>query len=318
MGVATSPFAADDPLVRRFETWLVAERNVSEHTRDGYMSDLAQFAAHVWGADAKPPFAWLAVSGRDARSFLVALTSAEASPATVRRKISSLRTFFRLLQRDNEIPSNPFSRLRGPRREKRLPKVMSVGDVENFLSRPAKDLSDGLIGEYAALRDAALFEFLYSTGCRIAEAVSVKWGDIDFSRGCLVVTGKGSKDRLVILGSKALAAMSSLKKCVESHNPALAAGDSPAFLTDAFSPAYPRFAERRMKRYLAEAGLPQDLSPHKLRHSFATHMLDAGADLRSVQEMLGHASLSTTQIYTHVSVERLKDEYAKSHPRARG
>ena len=316
MGVASSPFAADDPLVRRFETWLLAERSVSSHTRDGYLSDLAQFAAHVWGADARPPFAWLAVSERDARSFLVALAGVSSSPATVRRKISSLRTFFARLQRDSEIPSNPFGRLRGPRKAKRLPKVMSVADVAGFLARPAKDLADGLLSEYPALRDAALFEFLYSTGCHIAEAASVKWGDVDFGRGCLVETGKGSKDRLVILGEKARAAMSDMRKCLSAHRPDLAADGAPAFLTDRLTPLYPRFAERRMKRYLAEANLPSDLSPHKLRHSFATHMLDAGADLRSVQEMLGHASLSTTQIYTHVSVERLKDEYAKAHPRA--
>jgi site-specific recombinase XerD len=316
VGVATSPFAADDPLVRRFAAWLSSERGVSGHTLAGYLSDVSQFSAHVWGADAKPPYAWLAVSDRDARSFLVALSGAAASPATVRRKISSVRTFFRMMQRDGEVPTNPFSRLKGPRRQKKLPKVMSVGDVDNFLSRPSKDLSDGLVGEYPALRDSAIFEFLYSTGCRIAEAAPVKWGDIDFSRGSLVVTGKGSKDRLVILGSKALAAMTALRKCVEAKSPDLASDGSPAFLTDKFAPMYPRFIERRMKRYLSEAGLPSDLTPHKLRHSFATHLLDAGADLRSVQEMLGHASLSTTQIYTHVSVERLKDEYAKAHPRA--
>ena len=151
------------------------------------------------------------------------------------------------------------------------------------------------------------FEFLYSTGCRISEAISIKWGDIDFSRGTLIVTGKGSKERLVILGSKALAALSRLRNNLLSSKPELTVDDAHVFLSDKFINVSARFVERRMKTYLAETGLPIDLSPHKLRHSFATHLLDAGADLRSVQEMLGHASLSTTQIYTHIVNEKIKD-----------
>ena len=130
------------------------------------------------------------------------------------------------------------------------------------------------------------------------------------------MTGKGSKDRLVILGRPALEALRRLREMVESLDPALAQEKAAVFLSDRMGKLTPRFVERRMKRYLAEAGLPLDVTPHKLRHSFATHLLDAGADLRAVQEMLGHASLSTTQVYTHVSVERLRDEYAKAHPRA--
>ncbi|MBO7308007.1 MAG: tyrosine-type recombinase/integrase, partial [Kiritimatiellae bacterium] len=236
----------------------------------------------------------------------------------VRRKLAALRTFYRYLQREGEVVDNPFSTLKGPRKVKTLPKVLSIGDIQKFLDAPLKKFSDGRLGEFAALRDTAVFEFLYSTGCRISEAISVKWGDIDFSRGTLIVTGKGSKERLVILGSKALAALLRLKDHLSATGGALVLGDSHIFLSDRLEKASARFIERRMKTYLREAGLPEDLSPHKLRHSFATHLLDAGADLRSVQEMLGHASLSTTQIYTHVSVERLKDEYAKAHPRSGG
>ena len=194
--------------------------------------------------------------------------------------------------------------------------MLSVEDVKRFLARPQKDGADGLISDYAASRDTAIFEFLYSTGCRISEAIGVKWGEIDFAKGTVIVTGKGSKDRLVILGRPALAALEDLRGKSAAADPEQAAADAPVFVSDRFQPLSARFVERRMKRYLAEADLPTDLTPHKLRHSFATHLLDAGADLRSVQEMLGHASLSTTQIYTHVSVERLKDAYAKAHPRA--
>lgn len=316
MGLTPNHALAEDPLVRRFDAYLLAERNVSAHTRAGYAIDLAQFVAHKWGASARPPYPWRTVSESDAQSFLMAFGEAAATATTARRKLAALRTFFRFLQREREVVDNPFAALRGPRKAKTLPKVLSVADVTRFLARPRKDFEDRLISAYAYRRDSAIFEFLYSTGCRISEAIAVKWGMIDFRRGTVIVTGKGSKDRLVILGAPAVAALQALRQEVAAQDPALADGEAFAFLSDRLQPLSSRFVERRMKRYLAEEELPTDLSPHKLRHSFATHLLDAGADLRSVQEMLGHASLSTTQIYTHVSIERLRDEYAKSHPRA--
>ncbi|MBQ6136412.1 MAG: tyrosine recombinase [Kiritimatiellae bacterium] len=316
MESAPSQRAAEDPLVAGFLRYLMAERNASANTVSGYLMDLAQFAWSRWGAAARPPFAWSAVGDGDARSYLSALARGSAAATTVRRKLSALRAFYRYLQREGAVRDNPFSALKGPRRAKTLPKVLSVDDVDRLLARPAADLLAGAVGAYPARRDAAVLEFLYSTGCRISEAISVKWGEVDFSRGTVVVTGKGSKDRLVILGGRALKAIAEMKEALPRERPELSAGSADMFLSDRFGPLTARFVERRMKRYLAEAGLPTDLSPHKLRHSFATHLLDAGADLRSVQEMLGHSSLSTTQIYTHVSVERLKDEYLASHPRA--
>ena len=316
MALALNPSASTDAFIRRFETHLLAECNVSENTRISYMTDLAQFAFHVWGAEATPPFDWRSVGEPTARGFLAALGRDEATAKTVRRKLAAVRTFFRFLQREGAVVDNPFALLKGPRKAKLLPKVLSVEDVKRFLERPRKDFSEGQITEYAALRDSAVFEFLYSTGCRISEAIGVSWGEIDFRRGTVIVTGKGSKDRLVILGQPALAALDRLRTHVAMQRQELADDGASVFLSDRFDRISARFVERRMKKYLAEAELPTDLSPHKLRHSFATHLLDAGADLRSVQEMLGHVSLSTTQIYTHVSVERLKDEYAKAHPRA--
>ena len=316
MPLRPNRFAAEDPRVRRFAAYLAAERGASPHTSEGYSADLGQLVASKWGESAEPPSDWASFSEQDARRFVISFASEGAAAATVRRKLASARAFFRHLQREGVVRDNPFSLLHGPRMEKRLPKTLSVADIDRFLARPRADYEAGLIGEYSCARDAALFEVLYSTGCRISEVVSIAWEIVDFSRGCMIVTGKGSKDRLVIVGSRALAALEELRSVAERRFSRPVLPSEPVFLSDRQEPVSPRFVERRMKRYLAEAGLPTDLSPHKLRHSFATHLLDAGADLRSVQEMLGHASISTTQIYTHVSVERIKDIYASSHPRA--
>ena len=307
-------FARSDPQVAAFLRHLRAERNESENTCAAYASDLAQLVTSKWGVEARPPYPWRDFVDADARKFLVAFSSAGQAATTVRRKLAAGRTFCRFLQRADVTIDNPFALLHGPRKAKALPKVLSAADVARFLDQPLRDLNDGTVDDYAARRDKALFESLYSTGCRIGEMLPVTWGEIDFGRGTLVVTGKGAKERLVILGRPARDALTALRETAAEKG-ARTDGAAAVFLTDAFRPMSRRFAERRMKRYLAEADLPTDLSPHKLRHSFATHLLDAGADLRAVQEMLGHASLSTTQIYTHVSVERLRDEYVKAHPR---
>jgi len=313
---ATGNRIADDALLARFNRYLTAERNVSAHTLAGYLSDLAQLVTVKWGADAEPPYDWKSYSEVDARAYLMTFSREGATAATVRRKLAAARTFFRFLQREEVVLDNPFALLKGPRMRKALPKVLSVDDLERFLACPRRDGAEGTLDELSALRDAALFESLYSTGCRISEMTAVDWGEIDFARGTLIVEGKGAKERLVILGRPARDALERLRAKMGSLDPALVADASPVFVSERRRRLTPRFVERRMKRYLVEAGLPLDLTPHKLRHSFATHLLDAGADLRSVQEMLGHASLSTTQVYTHVSVERLRDEYAKAHPRA--
>ena len=310
MAPKPNPDVGSDPAFTRFRSFLLAEKGVSVNTWEAYASDIAQFASFVWGADARAPFDWAAAGDAAARAFISAFGSSGALATTLRRKLAALRTFYRYLQREGAAVDNPFSALRGPRKAKTLPKVLSVSDVEAFLAQPAKDFAEKRIGERAFARDSAVFETLYSTGCRIGELTSMRWRDLDLVRGTAIVTGKGSKDRLVILGSKALDALGRLRG-------ASAADDGDAVFQSVGGKAVSsRFIERRMKKYLAEAGLSPDLTPHKLRHSFATHLLDAGADLRSVQEMLGHSSLSTTQVYTHVSVERLKDAYFSSHPRA--
>ena len=313
--MSSAQSSAADPRLAAFERHLAAEQGVAENTVLAYRRDLAQLAAAKFGPEASPPFDWASLTEADAREHLVSLSRAGARATTVRRKLAAGRAFCRFLQREGVIVDNPFGLLRGPRRERRLPKTLSVDDAARFLERPLADLRDRTADEATAYRDAAFFEALYSTGCRIGEMTAVKWGEIDFARGTLVVTGKGSKERLVILGRPAIDALKRLRDFVGRIDPALADDAADAFISPTRKRASPRLMQRRMKVYLAEAGLPTDLTPHKLRHSFATHLLDAGADLRAVQEMLGHASLSTTQIYTHVSVERLKDAVARAHPR---
>lgn len=305
-----------DPLAGRFAAYLEAERGFSGHTLGAYMSDLRLFASFLWPGVSGGAYGWERVGEGDARRYVAELGKRGFKAVTLRRKLSSLRAFYRFLKSEQVVRENPFALLKGPRKAKTLPKVLSAQDVARFLERPLIKLSKGRLSEYEALRDSAIFEFLYSTGCRISEAVAIRWRDVDFARGTLIVTGKGAKDRLVIIGREALGALERLRDCVAVKFPDAAQEDACVFLSPRKGALSARFVERRMKIYLEEAGLPTDLSPHKLRHSFATHLLDAGADLRSVQEMLGHASLSTTQIYTHVSVERLKDEHAKAHPRA--
>ena len=306
----------DDPALAGFESYLVAERNVSPCTREGYFVDLRQLVAFCFGVSKPPPYDWTSVDDVRARAFVAAFSREGASPSTAKRKLAACRTFFRHLQRRGVVRRNPFSYLRGPRSPKPLPRILSIDDIRRFLARPAIDLKEGTLDRDEAVRDEAFFEFLYSTGCRISEACNLDWGSVDLGRGSAMVTGKGSKDRLVILGEPAVAALRRLRERSSERLGRAVAGDDPVFLTDRLERLNPRLPERHMKRYLAEAGLSVTLTPHKLRHSFATHLLDAGADLRSVLEMLGHATLSTTQVYTHVSIERLRDQYALAHPRA--
>lgn len=312
-----------DPLVGRFQTYLLAERNASEHTRVSYVQDIGQFAGFRWTAAVQPPFDWRLTTRDDARNFLVSFAKDGASPTTTRRKLASLRSFYRFLVREGVLAANPFAGIHGPRKAKTLPKVLSVPEIERLLAAPARDLEERRragavppLEAYLDIRDAAVFETLYSTGCRVSEVTALSWQDINFAAGSTIVTGKGSKQRLCILGVAALAALRRAREAARALWPEGGSDAAPIFLNEKGSPLTPREIERRMKKWLAAADLSAEITPHKLRHSFATHMLDAGADLRSVQEMLGHSSLSTTQIYTHVSIERLKDEYVKAHPRA--
>jgi integrase/recombinase XerC len=316
-----------DPQIARFVDYLTAERNASSHTLVNYVSDLSQFAQAIWGQEAQPPYPWKEIDRFAARRFLAQFQRVGMSAATTRRKISCLRSFYRYLMREGVVEANPFSGLVMPKRVRRLPKVLSVNEIARLLEAPAaaaaaapppKDARGEAWSQYVVARDVAILEVLYSTGVRVSELTGLTDQQVDYLSGVVQVRGKGKKERLCPFGRPAHRA---LRAAVEKRGLFWLAlgrkGNPPAlFLNRKGGRLTSRSVERILKKYLALAGLDPNLSPHALRHSFATHLLDAGADLRSVQELLGHASLSTTQIYTHVTVEKLKEVYEQAHPRA--
>lgn len=319
------PGLSNDPLGSRFAQHLRVERQASVHTCSAYLQDLAQFAAHAFGEKTPPPFDWSQPDRFTVRGFLVEVQKGGAAPATTRRKLASVRTFYTFLIREDESRRNPCAGLRGPRLARRLPDVLTVQQVAALLRAPLDDLQGrqercGVppppIEAYAAWRDAAVFELLYSTGARVAEAAALTRSAVDLESGVVRLRGKGRKERLGALGRPALEALRQALAFAAFIWPESERPEAHLFLNLKGGTLTTRSIERQMKRWLVFAGLPARLTPHKLRHSFATHLLEAGADLRSVQELLGHASLSTTQIYTHVTVERLKDIYQQAHPRA--
>ncbi len=303
-----------NPLTRKFLTYLGHERNFSDHTIRSYTADLTQFLRFLT-ADAEPPEAMDdgAVCDRirsadliTLRGFLAELRRADYSRATIARKIATLRSFYKFLAREGEVQDNPVKVIRTPRQDKRLPKFLGPADVERLMATPkGKDL--------LSLRDVAMLEVLYSTGMRVSELVGIDLEDIDPIAEVVRVRGKGRRERLAPLGSYAVRA---LNRYLEARSRAEVHDEEAVFLNRHGGRLNVRSVRRKLAKYLALAGLDPSVSPHTLRHSFATHMLERGADLRAVQELLGHRSLSTTQIYTHVTARRLKEIYEAAHPRA--
>ncbi len=316
-----------DPCVEHFTRYLEHERNASRHTLSGYLLDIRQFARLTWGAGAREPYAWKSADKFAARKFLVEFRKSGDAASTAARKLSSLRSFYRFLEREEYVELNPFAGVSAPKQGRRLPVILSVGEVTRLIESPARGWvkAEGALkpaertaAEYAALRDSAILEVLYSTGARVSEVAGMEERDVDLLSGVVLVRGKGKKERLCPLGRPACRTLKAAMERGRALWPAVrgSVGNRAVFRNRSGGRLTSRSIERLLKRYLAESGLSEKVTPHKLRHSFATHMLDAGADLRSVQELLGHASLSTTQIYTHVSVERLKKVYEDAHPKA--
>mgnify|MGYP001551180789 CR=1 FL=1 len=314
-----------DESLNRFISYLRSERGASEHTTASYALDIRQFAIRILKKDpCEGPIDWAGVTLYDARDCVSALTQDGLARTSIVRKLSAMRTFYRFLLRENVVSADPFGGLTTPRKSKTLPKYMTVPEVSRLLDAPKavweERLRSGVVKDefsaaFSAARDAAALEIIYSGGLRISEAMGMNFGDVDFLSGVVKIRGKGKKERLCALGKpavRALRAYFALRKSVSRDERPKAA----IFLNQEGGRLTPRSFQRNFKLYLNQAGLPPDMTPHKLRHSFATHLLDAGADLRSVQALLGHENLSTTQIYTHVSMERLRRIYDQAHPHA--
>ena len=291
--------------VHKFLQYLENEKNCSPNTLESYARDLAQFLDYLTGygrggSGVSPGEIGLNIL----RSYLGRMKMAEYSRATIARKISVLRSFFKFLVREEIIESTPMAGIVTPKLEKNLPKFLSVEEMARLLSAPPEDT---LIG----LRDRAIMELIYGSGIRVSELVSLNVGAIDVIGEVVKVRGKGKKERLAPVGSGAVRA---LMKYMEFLT--LKGRKDPLFISGRGKRLRRGDIRILFERYMKKIALKEKISPHVIRHSFATHMLDAGADLRSIQELLGHESISTTQRYTHVTTERLKRAYEKSHPRA--
>ena len=297
------------PSIHLFKSWLENEKGYSEHTVSAYCRDLQEFARTLGNNKVIS-----AITNDDIRSFVSTLYGRN-NGATVSRKLSALRTFFRFMVRQELISHNPLTGISGPKCGRSIPVFLTVDEIFTLLESP--DARDTF-----GLRDRAILEFLYSTGVRVAELVSANTSDLDFDTEMLTVTGKGNKQRLVPVGRPALEAVEHwLIQRKEILKNRMAEGKrvdlEPIFINGRGGRLTTRSIERFVVKYAQRAGLRQAVTPHALRHSFATHLLEMGADLRAVQELLGHASLSTTQRYTHVTLDHLTEVYDKAHPLAR-
>ena len=304
------PSARFEALVLDFLAYLEFERGLSRNTLAAYRTDLLQLGG------------FLAERGRDATNatpadlsdFLADLAQGDGngrepcSTSTIHRKAACLRSFYRHLRREDAVDDDPAARLETPRRGKKLPEVLSYAEVQKLLAQPRGS-------EPTDVRDRALLELMYASGLRASEVIGLEVGDIDLDNGVLRARGKGSKERLVPVGGKAISAV---KAYLRSGRPTLARTNEERklFLNFRGGGLTRQGLYKIVLGYAESAGLKGRMSPHTLRHSFATHLLTGGCDLRSVQEMLGHADLSTTQLYTHLSGEELKEAYFKAHPRA--
>jgi tyrosine recombinase XerC len=296
--------------VQRFLKYLEAERHASPLTIRNYSTELRFFREWLL-AEFKPAPAWTQLELIHFRRHLMHLDKQGKSRASVLLKLSALRSFFRWMIRQSLLKKNPMSGLVSPKRQRKLPKFLSVTEMGRLLDAPMQLLKTEQLDRCAALRDRAMIETIYSTGLRVHELVGLNNDDLDALGETLRVRGKGKKVRLEPIGEPAIRAIREYQQVVGNTQ-----RGGPMFIGNPGKRLTPRRVQQVLKRYLISAGLDANITPHTLRHSFATHLLNAGADLRSVQELLGHANLSTTQIYTHVTTDRLKKVYDKAHPRA--
>jgi len=324
-------------MVQNFLNYLKFEKRFSEHTAKCYGADLVQFGQfimenaaqfqHPDSSDAafstsdSPALATshqtevkldqklLTIEVDDARAYMASLNEKQYSKSTIARKLATLRSFYKFLVKRGQIDSNPVEVIRTPKQEKKLPRFLEYEEVKKLLDTPP-------LTNWLGARDRAILETLYSTGIRVSELVALNMDDVDFLGEVVHIRGKGKKERITPIGSSALQVIQHYMEFRNKRAQSNSNFDSKVlFVNKHGSRLSTRSVRRKMDKYLKIAGLDPQISPHTLRHSFATHMLNNGADLRSVQELLGHQSLSTTQIYTHLTTNKLKEVYEKSHPR---
>ncbi|MDB5331398.1 MAG: Tyrosine recombinase XerC [Phycisphaerales bacterium] len=317
------------PLVTQFLDYLRLEKHFSDYTIKSYGADLIQFgqflAGEIGPASAATPAAAnhakvtphevderaVACEPLTVREFLAYLYGQNYTKSTTARKLATLRSFYKFLIRRGIVSASPLVTIRTPKQEKRLPKCLDLEQVQKLLEAPGDN-------DLLAARDRAMLEVLYSSGIRVSELVELETQDLDLQEGVLRVRGKGRKDRLTPIGSQAIKALQRYFELRALEPRCQGAHAARVFLNKHGESLSTRSVRRKLDKYLVQAGLDPGISPHTLRHSFATHLLNNGADLRSVQELLGHQSLSTTQIYTHLSTSRMKEVYDSAHPRSGG
>lgn len=292
-------------LIHEFINYLSVERGLAVNTLESYGRDLRQYSEFL---DTDDESALDSVSRTTIVNYLLYLQSQGKATATIARRLAALKAFYQFLVREKRIHDDPTANLESPKLEKRLPKVLSVGEVERLLAQPDA-------GQAAGVRDRAMLELLYATGIRVSELVSLDVTDVNLEMGYIKCSGKGSKERIVPLGSLAI---QSCRDYLGVARPRLVRErEEQALFVNHHGHRLTRQGFWKIvKKYADDAKIEKEITPHTLRHSFATHLLENGADLRSVQEMLGHADISTTQIYTQITRGRLKEVYAKAHPRA--
>lgn len=298
--------AEPDPDAEAFLEFLSVEKNASPRTLINYHHALAAFALWRWPAGAAD---WGSLGSDDFRRYLYECMKAERARATIRLHFAAFRSFFRYLCHRRGYPANPLHDVQLPKAEKKLPVVWSVAQIDKLLDMPFRCDREKQAPEWLPFRDAAILELFYSAGMRLAELAALDVKDFDFFNETVRVFGKGAKERVCPIGKPAVDA-------IHRYRNEARVFEGPLFISKLRRRLSHRGISDVIEKYHRLSGIPVPLSPHKLRHSFATHLLDNGADLRSVQTLLGHASLSTTQIYTHVSIERAKKVYDQAHPRA--
>jgi len=321
-------------IIQKFLDYLRFEKRFSEHTAKCYGADLGQFSEFlIAGSEsghepilshhepggaatavatqtiAQVDHLLLSIDVNTVRTYLAFLNDKQYSKATIARKLATLRSFYKFLVKRNEITGNPVIAVRTPKQEKKLPRFLEYEEVKRLLETPPMD-------NWLGARDRAIFETLYSTGIRVSELVALNMDDIDFLGEVVHVRGKGKKERITPISSSALQIIQHYMEYRNKRAQSNSNFDSKVLFVNKHGRRLStRSVRRKMDKYLKIAGLDPAISPHTLRHSFATHMLNKGADLRSVQELLGHQSLSTTQIYTHLTTSKLKEVYHSAHPR---